>query len=70
MKTDAFQYIMSDVLSQYNNNGSLCSVTFYSKNILLIKYNYHIYNKKLLVVIKYLKNWRSELEMISFQSFN
>ena len=56
LETDAFQYITDGVLFQYNNNDSLCPVAFYSKNILLIKYNYHIYDKKLLIIIKCLKN--------------
>ena len=64
LKTDAFQYIMNDVLSQYDNDDSLCPVIFYSKNMLSIECNYHIYDKELLTIIKCLKNWRSELEII------
>ena len=64
LETDVSQYITDDVLSQCNDNGSLHSVAFYSKNILPIECNYHIYNKKLLIIIKCLKNWRPELEMI------
>ena len=64
LETDVSQYIMSGVLFQYNDDGSLCSVVFYNKNMLSIKCNYHIYDKKLLIIIKYLKNWRSEFEMI------
>ena len=64
LKTDVFQYITGDVLSQYNDNDSLHSVAFYSKNILPVECNYHIYDKKLLIIIKCLKNWRFEFEMI------
>ena len=64
LKIDISQYIINDVLFQYNNNNNLYSVAFYSKNILLIKCNYHIYNKELLIIIKCLKNWRFKLEMI------
>ena len=64
MKTDISQYIIDSVLFQYGDNGSLCPVAFYSKNMLSIEYNYHIYNKELLIIIKCLKNWRPELEMI------
>ena len=63
LEINAFQYITDDVLSQYNNDSSLHPVVFYSKNILSIKCNYHIYDKKLLIIIKCLKNWRPELEM-------
>ena len=47
---------MNDVLFQYSDDSSLHSVIFYSKNILLIECNYHIYDKELLVIIKCLKN--------------
>ena len=63
LKTDTFQYITDDILFQYNNDDSFHSVIFYSKNMLLVKCNYHIYNKKLLIIIKCLKNWKPELEM-------
>ena len=56
LKINVSQYIMSDILSQYNDNDNLYSVTFYNKNMLLIKCNYHIYDKELLIIIKCLKN--------------
>jgi hypothetical protein len=37
-------------------------VTFDSKNIASAEYNYEIYDKKLLVIIRYLKHWKPELE--------
>ena len=64
LETDTSQYITDDVLSQYNNNDSLHLITFYSKNMLPAECNYHIYDKELLIIIKCLKNWRSELKMI------
>ena len=64
LETDTFQYITGGVLSQYSDDGSLHSVIFYNKNMLSIECNYHIYNKKLLAIIKCLKNLKSELEMI------
>ena len=39
-------------------------MVFYSKNLILAKCNYQIYNKKLLVIIRYLKYQRSKLEYI------
>ena len=64
LETNASQYVMGGVLSQYGDDGSLCPIAFYSKNILLTECNYHIYNKKLLIIIKCLENWRFKLEMI------
>ena len=63
LETDTFQYIMSGVLSQYSDDGSLHLVAFYNKNMLPTECNYHIYDKELLIITKCLKNWRSELEM-------
>ena len=56
LETDTSQYITGDILSQYNDDDSLHSVIFYNKNILSAECNYHIYNKKLLIIIKCLKN--------------
>ena len=39
-------------------------MAFYSKFIVLVECNYYIYNKELLVIIRYLKHWRLELEYI------
>ena len=50
------------MLSQYDDEGILYSVTFYNKNIILKKCNYEIYDKKLLIIIKYLKHWRLKLK--------
>jgi RNase H-like domain found in reverse transcriptase len=37
-------------------------VAFYSKNMVSAEYNYEIYDKKLLTIIRYLEHWRSELK--------
>ena len=42
-----------DMLSQYDNNGILHPVVFYSKSMILVKYNYYIYDKELLIIIRY-----------------
>ena len=64
LKTDFFDYVNDDVLSQYDNddvlsqydnNEILYSIIFYNKNMMSTKCNYEIYDKKLLIIIKYLK---------------
>jgi RNase H-like domain found in reverse transcriptase len=50
------------VLSQYGDNGILYPVAFYNKNMAPTEYNYEIYDKELLAIIRYLKHWRLELE--------
>ena len=52
LKTDSFNYVNDEVLSQYDNEGVLHSVTFYSKNMSFVECNYEIYDKKLLAIIR------------------
>jgi len=71
LKTDAFNYVKSDILSQYDDENVLYSMTFYSKSMILAECNYHIYDKKLLVIIQCFEYWRLELKTIelSIQMF-
>ena len=59
---DSFDYVNGKVLSQYDDEGVLHSVTFYNKNMISTKCNYEIYDKKLLIIIKCLEHWRSKLK--------
>jgi hypothetical protein len=45
----------SRVLSQYDEEGTLRPVAFFSKKHSIVKYNYEIYDKELLAIIRYLK---------------
>ena len=62
LKTDFSDFVNRGVLSQYNDDGILYPVTFYSKNLIPAEYNYQIYNKELLAIIKCLEYWRPKLE--------
>ncbi len=62
LKTDFLNYVNDEVLSQYDDEDILHSVIFYSKNIILAECNYEIYDKELLIIIRCLKHWRSELK--------
>ena len=44
-----------DVLLQYDKNDMLCSIVFFSQKLNAAESNYEIYDKKLLVIIKYFK---------------
>lgn len=50
-KTDFSDYISSEVLFQLGKCELSNLITFFSKNIYSAKYNYDIYDKKLLVII-------------------
>ncbi len=56
LKTNFLNYVNDEVLSQYDDKDILHSVIFYSKNMILAKCNYEIYDKKLLIIIRCLKH--------------
>ena len=56
LETNSSNYINGRVLSQYDSDGVLYPVAFYSKNITPAEYNYHIYDKGLLTIIYYLEH--------------
>ncbi len=64
LEINASDYVKDEILSQYDDEKVLHSVTFYSKSMILTECNYHIYDKKLLIIIKCFKHWRLELECI------
>ncbi len=62
LKIDASDYVKDEILSQYNDESVLHSVAFYSKSMILAECNYHIYDKKLLIIIQCFEHWRLELK--------
>ena len=62
LETDSSNYINGGILFQYDSDGVLHPVAFYSKNITPAECNYHIYDKELLAIIRYLEHWRVDLE--------
>ena len=56
LEINLFDYVNEEVLSQYDDEEVLHSVTFYNENMILMKYNYEIYDKKLLIIIRCLKH--------------
>jgi hypothetical protein len=62
LETDSSDYVNGGVLSQYKDNGILYPVAFYNKNMAPAEYNYEIYDKKLLAIIRCLEHWKPELE--------
>ncbi len=62
LKTNFLNYVNDEVLSQYDDEDILHSVIFYSKNMIFAECNYEIYDKKLLIIIRCLKHWCSELK--------
>ncbi len=63
LETDSFNYVNNDILSQYDDEETLHSLIYYSKNLSLAECNYEIYDKKLLAIIRAFKHWWSELKL-------
>ena len=55
-KTDSLDYVTGGILSQYSDDRLLHPVAFYSYKILDTEYNYEIYDKELLAIVKCFKN--------------
>ncbi len=64
LKIDASNYVKDEILSQYNNERVFHLMIFYSKSMILTEINYHIYDKKLLVIIQCFEHWWLELKCI------
>ena len=61
-----FNHALGGVLSQYNKNSELRLVAFLSRKLAPAKLNYKIYDKELLAIIRYFKQWRPKLEGLLF----
>ncbi len=64
LKINASDYVKDEILFQYDDKNVLHSIAFYSKSIILAECNYHIYDKKLLIIIQCFEHWRFKLECI------
>jgi len=56
LKINALNYVKDEILSQYNNENVLYLMIFYSKSMIFVEINYHIYDKKLLIIIRCFKH--------------
>ena len=59
-------YITKGILSQYNKDGVLYPIVYFLKRLSPAKCNYEIYNKELLAIIRYFKQWRPKLKGVGF----
>ena len=55
IEVNSFNYVTRGILSQYNKDGVLYPIIYFLKQLSPAKYNYKIYNKELLAIIKYFK---------------
>ena len=60
IETDAFDYVVTTVLSQREPDENLHSMTYMSKKMSPAECNYEIYDKKLLAIVRAFEKWRSK----------
>jgi hypothetical protein len=65
IETDASDYVSAGILSQYDDEGILHLVTFFSKKRSPVECNYEIYDKELMAIVHAFKEWQPELEGVS-----
>ncbi len=54
--------LFEDILSQYDENETLHSVTYFLKKHNSVKCNYEIYDKKLMIIVYAFEKWWLKLE--------
>ena len=65
VETDACHYVSAGVLAQYNDQGILHPVAFFSKKHAPAECNYKIYDKELLAVRRTFEQLRAELQSVT-----
>src|SRR5690554_3792757 len=62
VETDASDFVCAGILSQYDDDGILHPVAYYSKKHSPAECNYEIYDKELMAIIRAFEEWRPHLE--------
>ena len=62
LKTNVFDNVFVEIMSQYDDDELLHSIAFFFKKHTIQKINYEIYDKKLLTIIRAFEKWRSKLK--------
>ena len=62
VETDASNYVSAGVMSQYDVDGIIHSVAFFSKKHSPVECNYEIHDKELMAIIHWFEEWRTELK--------
>lgn len=65
IEADASDFALGIVCSQYDDEGRLHPIAFYSRTLLPAEMNYQIYDKELLAIVEAFKQWRHYLEFSS-----
>ena len=66
IKINVSNYVFEGILSQYNEDGVLYLVTYFSKKHNLTECNYEIYDKEFMIIVCVFEKWCSEFEGFTF----
>ena len=66
LKIDSFDWMINEMFSQHDDDEILHLMTFYNKSFNFVEINYHIYDKKLLIIIRCFEYWRFKLAYTKF----
>jgi hypothetical protein len=64
LKSDSFDYVSIEILSQKENDDHIKSIVYFSKTLSFAECNYEIYDKELLAIIRCFEQWRAELKSV------
>jgi hypothetical protein len=62
VETDASNFVISSILSQYDDDDILHPVTYFSRKHSPAEITHEIYNKELVTIVCTFKEWRPLLE--------
>ncbi len=62
VETDASDFVSGGILSQYDEQGELHPIAYFSKKHNPAECNYEIYDKELMAIVRAFEEWRPELE--------
>ena len=64
VQTDASEYVSAATQAQYDDDGVLHPVAYFSKKHSPAECNYEIYDKELMAIIRCFEEWRAELQSV------
>jgi len=64
VETDASDFVSAAVLSQYDDEGTLHPMVFFSKKHSPAECNYEIYDKELMAIVWVFEEWHAELQSV------
>jgi hypothetical protein len=64
VETDASDYVSASMLSQYDDNNVLHPMAYFSKKHSPAEWNYDIYDKELMAIVRAFEKWHPELQSV------